>query len=77
MNRAALLRAISLIGSQAKLASMVGVGQSAVANWLARGRIPPDTAKLVEDATGGRVLLKDLCPTLFVKPRNARRVPKK
>lgn len=50
----ALQEAIDFAGGQAKLAAQLGVGQSAVGNWLARG-VPDDQCVPVEKATGVKV----------------------
>lgn len=61
----ALDLAISTAGSQQALADHVGVVQSAVANWLKRGRVPSEHCLAIEIATGGVVGRKDLRPDDF------------
>lgn len=48
----ALITAIERAGSQAALAAACGVVQGAVANWKARGAVPPEYGAAIEDATG-------------------------
>ena len=48
----ALSKAITAAGSQAALATVCGVVQGAVANWKARGRVPPEYGARIEEATG-------------------------
>ncbi len=56
----ALESAIAAAGGQTKLADMIGVRQSAVSNWMARGAIPEDQCAAIERATGIRC--EDLRP---------------
>ncbi|MFD2298382.1 helix-turn-helix domain-containing protein [Paracidovorax citrulli] len=55
--------AISTVGGVGKLAEAIGIGQSAVSNWRARGTTP-DAAYCVaiERATSGAVSRRDLRP---------------
>lgn len=55
-------RAILSAGGVGKLAQAIGVVQSAVSNWRARGSIPPEHCASVEQATGGAVTRRDLRP---------------
>jgi DNA-binding transcriptional regulator YdaS (Cro superfamily) len=57
-----LSKAISILGSQGALGAAVGVGQSAVANWLKRGTVPAEYCPRIESATGGQVTCEGLCP---------------
>jgi hypothetical protein len=41
--------------TQAAAGQAIGVGQSAVANWVKRGHIPPLSQIKFEQATGGRL----------------------
>ena len=59
----ALKRAIGIVGSQASLASSIGVKQQHVWNWLNRGdAIPPEYCHPIEQATKGAVTRQDLRP---------------
>jgi DNA-binding transcriptional regulator YdaS (Cro superfamily) len=57
-----LRKAISLLGSQEALGKAVGLGQSAVANWLKRGTVPAEHCPLIELATAGQVTCEALRP---------------
>lgn len=46
------MKAIERAGSQASLAASCGVVQGAVANWKARGRVPPEYGAAIEKSTG-------------------------
>lgn len=48
----ALSLAIERVGGVSKLASDLGVSQSVVSNWRARGQVPVDRCPYVEAATG-------------------------
>jgi len=53
-------QAIRAIGSQAKLASVLGCTQQNISTWLRRGYVPPAQAIAIEQATGvSRALLLD------------------
>lgn len=59
----ALKRAIEIVGSQASLASSIGVKQQHVWNWLNRGdAIPTEYCYPIEQATKGAVTRQDLRP---------------
>jgi len=51
---AAIDEAIAAAGSQSALAAECGVVQGAVANWKARGRVPPEYGALIERRTSVR-----------------------
>lgn len=55
--------AIGKVGGVGKLAAAIGIGQSAISNWRARGTTP-DAAHCVaiERATSGAVTRRDLRP---------------
>jgi len=63
----ALRTAISRAGSQAKLADGLGVGQTAISNWLNRQkRVPAERVLAVEQLTGvSRHMLR---PDLYPEP---------
>lgn len=60
----ALDQATKLIGSQAKLASLLGLsGQSTIANWKLRGNeVPAEHCLKIEKATNGAVTRQELRP---------------
>lgn len=60
-----LRRAIAISGSQTALAKAAGVSQNAIWRALQRGRITPELAKKIEEATDGAVSRVDLCPDIF------------
>ena len=61
----ALNKAISLAGGQRKLAEKIGLGQSAVANWVKRsGFAPVDSCAGIERATSGEVTVEELRPDI-------------
>lgn len=64
MSRDALLQAIEKVGSQAKLADILDVGQTAISNWLHReSGVPAERVLSIEAATG--VSRHDLRPDLY------------
>lgn len=48
----ALTKAIQTAGGVGALASKIGVGQSVVSNWRARGAVPPEHCAAIHGATG-------------------------
>lgn len=44
--------AIKAVGTQEKMAEMVGVSQQAVSKWVAQGYVPTDRVVEVEQLTG-------------------------
>ncbi len=59
----ALNTAISVANGVGQLASAIGVTQSAVSNWRARGGlVPVEHCTAIEQATGGAVTRRDLRP---------------
>ncbi|RCN55777.1 Cro/CI family transcriptional regulator [Acidiferrobacter thiooxydans] len=62
----AVARAVSILGSQGRLAQACGVSQAAVWKWL-RGQLPKgEHAVAIEVATGGQVSREAIRPDLFV-----------
>ena len=60
-NRAALRRAIGIIGSQVELARAIGIGKGNVNDWVhERSWLSYDSAYKVESATKGKVTAKQL-----------------
>jgi DNA-binding transcriptional regulator YdaS (Cro superfamily) len=71
---AALRRAVSLIGSQAKLARVVKRAQPSV--WFIlthKSRCPADWCLAIEHATQGRVTAHELRPDLY--PKKGKYIP--
>ena len=58
-------RAIECLDGVTALAIALGVRQSVVSNWRARGQVPPERVLAVEAVTGGRVTRHDLRPDIF------------
>jgi DNA-binding transcriptional regulator YdaS (Cro superfamily) len=59
----ALNNAISAAKGVGELARLIGVGQSAVSNWRARGGlVPVEHCAAIEVATAGAVTRRDLRP---------------
>ena len=59
-----LATAVEALGGQAKLASLIGVRQQHVWNWLNRGdSVPPEFCVAIERATENKVTRRDLRPT--------------
>lgn len=52
--------AIDKLGSQEKLAKACGVSQNAVSLWLKGGGISAVLAKRIEDATQGKVTMREI-----------------
>jgi DNA-binding transcriptional regulator YdaS (Cro superfamily) len=61
----AVERAISILGSQAKLAAACEVTQTAVHKWLYGADIRAENAIKVEKATNGAVTRQQLRPDIF------------
>ena len=59
----ALDRAIEKVGSQTKLAELLGVRKQAIAKW--RIRIPAERVLGIEAATGGHVSRHELRPDIY------------
>lgn len=59
----ALNKAISIAGSQRALGEAIGLGQTAVANWIKRGGlVPVEHCTPIETALSGKVTRKELRP---------------
>ena len=62
----AVTKAISLFGSQAKLAKQISLSQAAVSKWKLGESLPTGkNARAIEIATGGRVTRGELRPDIF------------
>jgi DNA-binding transcriptional regulator YdaS (Cro superfamily) len=61
---AAIKRAIDIFGTQDKLAQVLDVRQHSVSRWVIGLRSPePDTCRLIEKVTEGKVTRQELLPT--------------
>lgn len=78
MDKNPLLEAISIAGSQAKLARLAGVNQQDISYWLRKARkgIPLERVPAIEHATGGRVTRYDLRPDFFGADPSNSTIPK-
>lgn len=69
MGTKALQAAICAIGSQGKLAALLGKQQGHVGKWLHRDRkVPAEMCIAIERATGGKVTRYELRPDVFGDP---------
>jgi len=58
-----LNKAITILGSQSKLATSIGVTQACVSKWASREMlIPLEQAFKIQQATNGKVTINDLRP---------------
>ena len=55
-----IARAVEILGSQNKLAEACGVSQPSVIKWLNGGGISAVLAKRIEDATQGKVTMREI-----------------
>lgn len=63
--RAAIQRAVDIVGGQLKLGRACGVGRNAVYFALNKARTPPiDLALAISRATGGQVKIAELIPSV-------------
>jgi DNA-binding transcriptional regulator YdaS (Cro superfamily) len=59
----AIINACKIAGGTKKLALTLGVSQSAIAQWCSGVRpVPVERCFAIEQATGGAVTRRDLCP---------------
>lgn len=65
-----LQTAISILGSQEKLAESLGVKQQHVSYWL-NNRVPAERCRDIERATDGAVTCQMLRPDVFGEPEKA------
>lgn len=71
MDNKALLRAVSVVGSQTALARKCGVIQQHVWNWINRdNRVPAEFALRVAEATDFEVRPHDLRPDIYPNPND-------
>ncbi len=60
--------AVKEFGSVNALAASLGVRQSAISNWRARGRVPAERCIVIERVTNGAVSRYQLRPDIFGTP---------
>jgi len=65
MKDSGIKQAADRVGSQTRLAELLGVSKQVVSYWVRRGYVPPKWARRVETATG--VSVAELCPEVFGK----------
>ena len=69
MSTKALEQAIREIGTQGKLAALIGKRQGHIGKWLHRdGKVPAELCIAIELATGGKVTRYELRPDVFGDP---------
>jgi DNA-binding transcriptional regulator YdaS (Cro superfamily) len=72
MSVKALRKAIKEVGSQAKLARLLGKQQGHIGKWLHRDKkVPAEVCADIEAATGGVVTCQQLRPDVFREPSRA------
>ena len=64
MDLPAIQRAVATVGSQSKLARLIGVKQQSVHQWIAARRAPAKYFRSIETATGGKVTREQLLDDL-------------
>lgn len=67
-------KALSIVGSQKRLADECGVSQPAVHKWLKGGLVSPEKVSAIVNATGGQVQAHEIrpdLPSLFPHPGQA------
>ena len=64
----ALRKAVRIAGGMTKLPVRLGVGQSAVSNWIARGCVSAERCRDIETVTDGRVRRYELRPDILGNP---------
>jgi DNA-binding transcriptional regulator YdaS (Cro superfamily) len=57
--------AIEILGGVSEMAKRIDVSPSAITNWRARGRVPPERCRAIETLTKGKVTRRDLRPDVF------------
>ena len=60
-----IARALRIIGGQHKCASIFGVHQSTIAQWVARKSVPARHCRRIEFLTDGRVTRYQMRPEIF------------
>ncbi|WP_336747857.1 helix-turn-helix domain-containing protein [Pantoea vagans] len=57
-------KALSIVGSQKRLAEECGVSQPAVHKWLKGGMVSPEKVSAIVNATGGQIQAYEIRPDL-------------
>lgn len=57
-------KASAVAGSATALAMRIGVAQSAISNWKARGKVPVEHCIAIERETAGAVTVEELRPDI-------------
>ena len=65
MTIAALDKAIDHLGTQDRLADVLGIRSPSITGWRNRGRVPADRCRAIEEAVGGVVTRYELRPDVF------------
>lgn len=65
MDTFALDNACDLVGSQTKLAKLLGIRSPSISEWRRRQRVPAERCIAIEQATGGKITRYDLRPDVF------------
>lgn len=60
--------AVELGGGQTKVGEKLGLKQSAIGNWLARGRVPNDQVIALSAACNHKVTPHQLAPEIYPHP---------
>lgn len=61
----ALERAIKIVGTQQRLADLLGVRPPSIVEWRNRDRVPAERCLAIEEAVGGEVTRYELRPDVF------------
>lgn len=67
MNYSPLEKAIKIVGSQYRMAKILGKRQSLIWYWLKCGRVSAASVIPIEQATGGQVTRHELRPDIYPK----------
>lgn len=65
MNNSPLEKAIKIVGSQYRMAKILGKRQSVIWYWLKCGHVSASAAIPIEEATGGQVTRHELRPDIY------------
>ena len=65
MKNSSFEKAVKIVGSQYRMAKILGKRQSVIWAWLKRGTVSAEYVLKVEQATGGRVTRHELRPDLY------------
>jgi DNA-binding transcriptional regulator YdaS (Cro superfamily) len=65
MNNPPLEKAIKIVGSQYRMAKILGKRQSVIWYWLKSGHVSAEFVIPIEQATGGQVTRHELRPDIY------------